>query len=187
MVPNAKIREIVIDSLKKHQINNGDFLNLKPKLQEQLIQIEHYIYSSVLKQQQLLEEIKNTNLNVLTVVKGSGLQRSSVYNHADILKKYIEVRIKEVEKEDILSLNKSNKQKEELQILKEYMDNLQNNLIDNEILESKNDELEKEVLRLNKIQESLIKEMNDLKKENKELKIKAKNNGNSIVELKVSQ
>ena len=54
----------------------------------------------------------------------AGLQRSTVYNNAATLKRYIEERIREVE-EDILSIHRTTKQQEEMEFLRSYLEKLQ--------------------------------------------------------------
>ncbi|MFP3122803.1 hypothetical protein OH784_08555 [Ectobacillus funiculus] len=61
----------------------------------------------------------------------AGLQRSTVYNNAATLKRYIEERIREV-KEDILSIHRTTKQQEEMEFLRSYLEKLQLRMVKEE-------------------------------------------------------
>lgn len=61
----------------------------------------------------------------------AGLQRSTVYNNAATLKRYIEERIREVE-EDILSIHRTTKQQEEMEFLRSYLEKLQLRMVKEE-------------------------------------------------------
>lgn len=170
MVGEEEITSFINQYLKKYGIGNGDFSTLRPKIQEQLVNLETFFQERLEAQNQLANQIRDSKLNLLRVVKGTGIQKSSVYNNPDILKKYIEERIYEIQKEDVLSLYKTEKQGNDFDELKSYLETTRNVLIESEIYEAKIRELESEIRELNGINLSMAHEINRLNSENSTLR-----------------
>ncbi|MEE3892818.1 hypothetical protein [Priestia megaterium] len=162
-----ELNELVRSNIRKYNINGGVYESLRPQVQDQLYKIECYIQSYMQNQIELLSKIKASKLNLAGVVSASGLQRSTVYNNADTLKKYIEERINEVESKDILSLQKAAKHAKEIEFLKQYLENLESKLIQEEIKEYKITELESEYSYISKQNIELQKENNNLQQQNR--------------------
>ncbi|MBE2975807.1 hypothetical protein [Priestia megaterium] len=160
------LNELIRNYIQKYNINGGEYESLRPKVQEQLVQIESYMQCFIQGQTELALKIKRSKLNLASVAAKSGLQRSTVYNNADTLKKYIEERINEVEHEDILSVQKKAKQKEDIEFLRSYLEKLELKLVLEEISEHKIKELELEFSKVNKINEDLQKQIHKLNQKN---------------------
>ncbi|HFO1035176.1 TPA: hypothetical protein ACHIRZ_004465 [Bacillus paranthracis] len=179
MVNEYEIRNLTKNFIEMFQINSGEFESLRPKIQEQLLQVEAYFQDFIQEQKVMAIRIKNNKLNLVKVVRESGLQRSTVYNNADTLKKYIEERIYDVEKEDILSIQKNVRQEEDMFFLRSYLEKLQLQIVEDEVNEIKIEELEYEYSKLNDVNIDLLRQIFELKQENQELqqqlrKIKSK-------------
>ncbi|MCP1450336.1 hypothetical protein [Priestia megaterium] len=186
-----ELNELVRSNIRKYNINGGVYESLRPKVQDQLYKIEYYIQSYIQEQIELVSKIKASKLSLAGVITASELQRSTVYNNADTLKKYIEERINDIESQDILSIRKITKQKEDIEFLKQYLENLELRLVQEEINENKimelesqysfiskcNIELQKEAFQLRQQNNILTKEITALKKNNI-ISLKTKNNGN---------
>ncbi|MCM3390491.1 hypothetical protein M3649_20605 [Ureibacillus chungkukjangi] len=175
------IVEIVITEVKKLEINNGDYEGLSPKLKEQLFKAEYYIQQNIEKQKEIYKEIKNNKLNILNIAEKAGIPRSSVYKSKDTLEKYINGRIVEVDKEDILSLHRLTRQKKSLVELNEFIEKIQNHLIETEILEYRIFELEQQIKSLIISNQDLISREYKAQQENESLKIQLRKAGISNV------
>jgi hypothetical protein len=173
--------QIVRKYINKYNINNGNYEQLRPNLKKQLSKIEKYIQHCIKTQQDLASRIKDSKLHIAKMSSGIGLSRGTIYNNRDTLKKYIEGRIKEVESEDILSVNKMLKQQQEVEQLRDYLDKTQLHLVQNEINESKIEELEDYVDHLVKIQQAHVEKISKSESENMELVYKLRRKGESNV------
>lgn len=177
-MPNDnEIKNAVMQCIKKYNIKNGDFSKLSDKLTEQLILFESYIQGFLEKQKELKSERKKYGkLTLLNAVEGAGLPRSTVYYNKDTLKIYIEERLKEVEKEDVLNISKMAKLQEDFEELKSYLQKFQKNLVENQFLEMKIKELENELAQVNVINETMALDLSKKTQENEKLKFELQKN-----------
>lgn len=175
--------DIIKEKCLLFDINHGDYETLKPKLKEQILKIEETFQHHIKHHQEIREAIKNSKLNVTNIISNSGLQRSSVYNNQEVLKKYIEERIQEIEQTDLLDIYSNEKKKEEYSILKEYLQQTQMNLLENDVLENKIEQLQSELESMYKINESLVEQVNHLNKQLEKEK-KAKKKTTTVVNIK---
>jgi hypothetical protein len=180
-----RIIELVKINVNKYTI--GDFEKLRPKTQEQLVQIEKSLQQFIEEQNVIAEKIKEySKLNLLTITTISGVRRSTVYHNENTLKKYIEERIEEVKSEDIFHLDKMKKLQLDIQFQKTYLENLQYHLIENEVLETKIRSLDTEVQDIYKHNEALMQQIFNLKQENNKLRQELKNStsiSNKVISL----
>ncbi|MBM7607248.1 uncharacterized small protein (DUF1192 family) [Lysinibacillus composti] len=185
MVREQAILDIVINEVRKLDINNSNYEGIRPKLKEQLIKAEYYIQYNIQKQKEIANEIKNNKLNILNVAEKAGIPRSSIYKSKEILEKYIEGRIEQVQKEDILSLHKLSRQKKSIDELNEFIEKVQIHLIETEILEYKINELEQQVKSLNITNQDLISREYRAQQEIERLKLQLRKAGvTNIVNFK---
>jgi hypothetical protein len=120
-----------------------------PKIQEQLIQIEKFLQKFRDRQKQLIEQIKEFNkLSVSSVSVGSNVPRSQINLNTNTLKLYIEKRISEIEKEDLLKVSKYEKLRSGKRENASYIDGLRQQIVDIFELKSNIESLEVENKRL---------------------------------------
>ncbi|GEM_PF-5834703 len=160
----GRIISIIVPLLQKYNIQ--DFHILKSQEQKQLILIEKYLQ----KCNELLDDakknIKKIELSMRGVCRGANLSKSTVYNSSNILRKYVDNRLTELEYNiDIVSKDKLSNLQNENKKLSDLNDKL---IIDN--IELMNIKIQNE--ELNRIQGSLIREKEALLYEKQELKIK---------------
>nr|WP_304214041.1 helix-turn-helix domain-containing protein [Fredinandcohnia onubensis] len=183
------IENIISSYMDKYGINDGDFGSLKQVTQSHLLKIENYLQEHILNLKSLAKAIKESNLSLQKVAESIGISRTTIYNNADTIKAYIENRIVEIDEENFLSLNKFSEQQLAMQEIKTYLDKVQNNILDIEILEAKVDELQQEVKDLYETQESYIESNHSLNIEKEQLlaelrKVKQTSKNNNIVSIK---
>lgn len=180
----AEIEKLINEYIDKYNIHLK-YTELKPVIQKQLKQIEIFFQRFSNEQRELLERLKNIKLNLAIVCNNTNISRSSVYNSPDILKKYILDRISEIEDEDILSKAHVQKREADYELLKSYLEKVKIHLIENEILEMKISEMEKEISFLIDMNNKNTLEISKLRKENEKLKLSVSNNNkNKVIMLK---
>lgn len=179
-----EIEPLIIGYMEKYNMVKK-YMDLKPALQKQLIQIEQFFQVFLKEQKELLERLKNNKLNLAIVSNKTNISRSSVYNSPDILKKYIIDRITEIEDEDLLSKLQTQKRDADYELLKNYLDNVRVHLIENNILEMKISEMEKEIAFLSEVNNKNALQISKLSKENETLKLDLlKHEKNNVIVLK---
>ena len=116
-----------------------DYDALKPFMKEYLDKAEEYISLKETAQNEAIERLKKASYNVSDVSKGLGCSRTTLYNHNQLLKRYIEASIE--------SSNKGNPfiAYEELKESKQRLQT-QVNLMENRDIELEIDKHEKKVL-----------------------------------------
>ena len=143
------------------------------KVQEQLVQIEEYLQEFCMQQKQLIEQIKlYRKLNISSVSSGAEVPRSQINLNKYTLKLYIEKRISEIEKTDLLNLNKYERLKSDKRDLEAYRDGLEQQLVDAYELKVYIEELERTNKRLIGLLEERQKDINKLQIENSNLRSK---------------
>ncbi|MBR7797625.1 hypothetical protein GT022_16440 [Agaribacter marinus] len=153
------------------------------KVQEQLVQIERFLQKFCTKQKQLNEQIKqHSKLSISSVSSGSNVPRSQINLNISTLKQYIERRIDEIEKADILKINKTEKLRSEKKELDKYVDGLRQQIVDNFELKLYINKLETENRRLILQIEDRQRDIQKLEIENNKLRKEvSKQNNQKIV------
>lgn len=164
------IKEYVNENTIKFGI--GEINNISSlKIQEQLVQIEEYLQNLRLNQKQLTEQIKQYGkLSILSVSSGANVPRSQINLNTNTLKLYIDKRISEIEKEDILKLKKTGKLKSEKKELDSYIDSLRQQIVDSYEMKLYIKNLEVENKRLIRQLEDRQKDIQKLEIENSKLR-----------------
>jgi len=177
-------REIIITATEERlkQFDLGDLNGYKESTQEQFITIEQYFLEIEERINKALEEIKSVNLNIRGICSAINISKSTVYNNPNTLRLYIEKRIQEIEKQDLLSKNKHIKTQERISELENFLDRTIIDQIEFNNLKITNKELEDEVTRLTKKNETLgleraelISKLNDMDLELRKLRSKKGN------------
>jgi uncharacterized coiled-coil protein SlyX len=148
----------LFDLLEDFKINNGIYNDLKPLFKEQLQQIECCLQEAISAREQVALAIKETKLSPSRIASSAKISRAHVDNHKNILKKYIELRIEQIESDGSFSLNNIKKQQEDYDEVRQWLKSTQKHLLENEVLESRIAELEQLTKHLQKeIEEKAIK------------------------------
>ena len=118
-------RENIIVATQEYlkQFNLGDLSLYKESTREQFITIEQYFFEMEERINKTLKEIKSINLNIRGICKAISISKSTVYNNPNTLRLYIEKRIDDIEKQDLLSKIKKEKLRNECQNLKALLIN----------------------------------------------------------------
>lgn len=161
-----EITEIIKENLEKL---DEDYDILKPFMQKWLIKIEESIQTKRKSQTEAESILKNMDYTVKSIAEDVGASRTTLYNHEQLLKRYIEIsssmaessnpyiKIKQIQAEKSIMQEQMNKlmlRDVDIELLKIQLQSL------NSILENKN----REIKRL----ESRIMELSD---ENRKLKL----------------
>ncbi|MBE4910193.1 hypothetical protein IMZ08_19325 [Bacillus luteolus] len=172
----VNIRDMINEKTIKYGI--GELNALKMNIQEQLYNLEKFFYELLAEQRTIREKGKKlSKLNVVKVVAGSKVPRSTIYANPNTLALYIEERIKEIEEDDLLRVREMERLKTEKRELIDCFQGLKLNIIDNQVLLYKINELEselksvcgerdalsKEMLKIRNNNIKLIREINELK------------------------
>ena len=149
---------------------------LKPKQQEQFLEIEHYINTHIKNRLKCLDELKESNLNIKKISDNTSVSKATIYNNKDTLKKYIDTKLLDMElgEEKYTSLLKSSTYNDlydkyiELEKLLEGMTidliSMNNLKIEMKMLKDDNDELRNKIEVLYIERKKLLNEIEDLKK-----------------------
>lgn len=160
----GRIVSIITPLLQKYNIKNFDLL--KSQEQKHLISIEKYLQNCNELLNDAKKNIKQIELSMRGVCRGANISKTTVYNSSDILRKYVDNRLTELEYNiDIVSKDRLSNLQNENEKLSDLNDKL---IIDN--IELMNIKIQNE--ELNRIQCSLIREKEVLLYEKQELKIK---------------
>lgn len=164
------IKECVNENTIKFGIGNlKDISSLT--VQKQLVQIEVFLQEFCLHQKQLSQQIKKfSKLSILSVSLGAKVPRSQINLNINTLKLYIENRIMEIEKKDILEIKMHARLKSEKRELEKYLDGLQQQIVDAFELKLHLEGLESENNRLIRQMESRQKDVQKLEEENSKLR-----------------
>lgn len=185
MAKTFEIREFVDKHTKGYGI--GELENQPTKIQEQLIIIETFIQDFVQEQANIVQKMKEyEKINLLSISTGSGVPRSSIYNSPNTLQVYIERRCKEIEKQDILGVDKLTKTKKKDKELQELFSGLQQEVIDSCELKCQIKELESDLASYMRQCESKQKQIFELESLVKRLQKKSEkqNHSSKVVPLK---
>ncbi|MDY8161899.1 hypothetical protein [Bacillus thuringiensis] len=161
------------------QFNLGDLSFYKESTQEQFFTIERYFLETEERINKTLKEIKSVNFNIRGICRAINISKSTVYNNPNTLRLYIEKRIDDIEKQDLLSKNKQRKTQERMSELENFIDKVIIDQIEFNNLKVHNEHLQAEVHRLaekNKLlgleRAELVKKINDMELELRRLRNK---------------
>ncbi|MBJ8054421.1 hypothetical protein JDS87_21340 [Bacillus cereus] len=174
-------RENIIAATQERlkQFNLGNLNRYKEGTQEQFITIERYFLETEKRINKALKEVKSINFNIRGVSNAINISKSTVYNNPNTLRLYIEKRIDDIEKQDLLSKNKQRKTQERMSELENFIDKAIIDQIEFNNLKVHNEHLQAEVNRLaekNKLlgleRAELVKKLNDMDLELRRLRNK---------------
>ena len=148
------IDSLVAKFVEDSRINNGNYNDLKPLFKEQLRQIEGCLQEMVFTREQIAVALKETKLSASKIASSAEITRAHIDNNKDILKRYIDLRIEEIESDDTSSLSNIKKKQEHYDEIKQWLKRTQKHLLENEVLESK-------ITQLEQLNKSLQKELDD--------------------------
>jgi hypothetical protein len=164
------------------QFGMSDFEQYKENTQDQFITIEKYFLKVEERISKALEEIKSINFNIRGVCNAINISKSTVYNNPNTLRLYIEKRIENIEKQELLPKNKQQKTQERMSELEAFLDRAIIDQIEFNNMKLQNEELNAEVNRLAEKIELLsleranhIKRLNEMELELKRLRNKKGN------------
>ena len=165
-----KIEELVKENTIKFGIGKlNDISSLT--VQKQLVQIEEFLQDFCMDQMRLSEQIKQfSKLSISSVSIGAKVPRSQINLNYNSLKLYIENRIMEIEKKDILTIKKLGRLKSEKRELETYLVGLRQQTVDSFELKIRFEMLEAENKRLIRQMESRHKDVQKLEEENSKLR-----------------
>ncbi|MGI8385719.1 hypothetical protein [Robertmurraya sp. P23] len=152
-------------------------------IQKQLIQIEKFLHEFCMGQKQLSEQIREcSKLSISSVSTGAKVPRSQINLNTNTLKHYIEKRILEIEKKDVLNVKKFERLKSEKRELETYIDGLRQQTVDSFELKLRFEMLEAQNKRLILQMESRQKDVQKLEEENIKLRrVLNEQNPNKVV------
>lgn len=183
------LKNIIINNLKSLDIN---FELLRPKLQEQLIEIESYINECYSVRKVSLNNLKIHTLNIKKISDNTTVSKATIYNNKDTLKAYIDKRIADIKESEeldttFISNDKYNRLEEKYNDVNNLLIKITSNLIDINNLKKEIAILEDENKKLNSTIESLSID-NDLLKSNlKDAQSKLISlNKNNVIDLNFS-
>jgi hypothetical protein len=116
-------REDIIAATEEHlrQYNLGELAHYKDSTQEQFIMIEKYFLAAESRIKRAIEEMKSINFNMRGICNEINISKSTVYNNPNTLRLYIENRIADIEKQDMLLKNKNDKARERISELESFL------------------------------------------------------------------
>jgi hypothetical protein len=165
-----EIKEYVNQNTNRFGIGELEEIS-SPKIQEQLIQIEVFLQDFCLHQKQLREKTKQySKLSISSVSSGANVPRSQINLNINTLKLYIENRIMEIRKIDILNIKKYERHRGEKRELEKYTDGLRQQIVDAYELKLRLEMLEVENNRLIGQLELRQKDVQKLEEENSKLR-----------------
>lgn len=155
--------------IKEKLANIGeDYDDLKPFMQEHLNKVEEFISNREKIKNEAIELIKNASYNISDVSKELGCSRTTLYNHNQLLKRYIEASVAISNKNNPYILCEYLKESREK--LQEQVSLMENRDIDIEIQKHEKIVLTNKVLEQSKEIERLQSRVNELSSELHQLK-----------------
>lgn len=179
------IKDYVNEKTIEYKIGKLDDIS-SVTVQKQLVQIEGYLQEFREEQKKLSEQIKkHSKLSINSVSKKTDIERSQIYQNSNTLKLYVVNRISEIEKEDILKVNKYEQLRNDKRELNEYIERLRQQVVDNFELKQCIEDLERQNKRLNEQLEQRQKDIYTLQMEKDKLqKTLNKLNSKKVVSLR---
>ncbi|WP_067730759.1 hypothetical protein [Oceanobacillus damuensis] len=164
-----EIRESVKERTKKYGI--GELDQQRNNIQEQLIKIEENFQNVISEQNHVKKRVKQlTKHNILSVSEATNIPRATINNNPNTLKFYIEKRIEEIQKEDILGIDKAKQSIEKNEFFSGLVEDFKLQFVERYELELQIEYFEKELkTKLQQI-EKLTRDKTELEQENQQLK-----------------
>lgn len=165
MDKQIEVRKLIERRVKEFGI--GELNNQRKTIQDQLVKIEEYFQTILSEQKKVKDKTKElAKVNLSTVSSGTHIQRSTIYSNKNTLQVYIEKRIEEVKKEDILEINATNKMKNKNDDMIQLVEGLKQQVVDNFELSLQIQDLENELKLLHSQREDDQKRIFLLEQEN---------------------
>lgn len=164
------------------QFGLGVLIHYKENTQEQFFTIEQYFLEKEAHLKEILEDIKSINFNIRGICKETNISKSTVYNNPNTIRLYIEKRIEDIEKQDILFKNQKEKSQERITEIEDFLDKAIIDQIEYNNLKVHNEHLQVELNRVSEKCEllgaerlELVKKLNEAEKELRQLRNKKGN------------
>ncbi|AZV41551.1 hypothetical protein BAOM_0940 [Peribacillus asahii] len=164
------------------QFSMSDFNHYKENTQEQFIKIEKYFLEAEERIYKALKVVNSIKFNMREVCNEINISKSTIYNNPNTLRFYIEKRIEDIEKQDLLPKNKQEKTQKRMSELEDFLDRAIIDQIEFNNLKLHNEQLQTEVNRLAEKNEllnleraELVKKLNDMELELRRLRNKKGN------------
>jgi len=161
------------------QFGMNDFNQYKENTQEKFIAIEKYFLEVEDRINKAVKELNSINFNMRGVCNAINISKSTVYNNHNTLRLYIEKRIEDIEKQDLLPKNKQEKTQKRMSELEDFLDRAIIDQIEFNNLKLQNEHMQAEVNRLaekNNLlsleRTELVKKLNDMDLELRRLRNK---------------
>lgn len=159
-----------------------DYDSLKPFMQEYLQKIEVIIAEKTQTKEAAINALKTNSFSVSSISKELGCSRTTLYNHNQLLKRYIEHSMDVFEQDnpftlnDVLSASKSR--------LQEQINLMIDRDISIEVLKQEKSELAKLLKEKNKEIARLQARVNELSSQLHQINVSGKNNNGQIIPIK---
>lgn len=143
-------REDIIAATEERlkQYNLGELSYFKDSTQEQYIVIEKYFLESEARIKKTVEDMKSINFNMRGICNEINISKSTIYNNPNTLRLYIENRIADIEKQDMMLKYKNDKARERISELESFLNKSIIDQIEFNNLKVYNEHLLSEVNRL---------------------------------------
>lgn len=157
--------ELIRENLKAI---NEDFDTLKPFMKKRLFEVEHVIQNRRECQEKAIEALKTTNYTLKSIAAEIGASRTTLYNHEQLLKRYIEQSAAVASAFNPLA--QIDKVQSDKAILQEEVTKLMERDVDTELMRIQNRELSTALEGKNAEIERLQARISELSEENRKLK-----------------
>lgn len=157
--------ELIRENLKAI---DEDFDELKPFMQKRLVEVETVIQNRREEQENAVEILKSTDYSLKSIANEIGASRTTLYNHEQLLKRYIEHSAAIASSSN--PLLKVDKVQSEKSLLQEEITKLMERDVDIELMRIQNKELSTSLEGKNTEIERLQKRISELSEENHKLK-----------------
>lgn len=157
--------ELIRENLKAI---DEDFDELKPFMQKRLVEVETVIQNRREDQENAVEILKSTDYSLKSIANEIGASRTTLYNHEQLLKRYIEHSAAIASSSN--PLLKVDKVQSEKSLLQEEITKLMERDVDLELMRIQNRELSTSLEGKNAEIERLQKRISELSEENHKLK-----------------
>lgn len=118
---------------------NEDFDGLKPAMQKRIVEIETIIQNRCLQQENAINTLKTTDFTLKSIAEEIGASRTTLYNHEQLLKRYIEQSISTANDSNPITI--IDKVQKEKSLLQSQIDKMMHRDLDMELLKLQNREL----------------------------------------------
>lgn len=157
--------EIIKENLKAI---NEDYDSLKPFMKKHLQTIENAIQERYQKQNTAVNTLKSIDYSLKSIAEEIGASRTTLYNHEQLLKRYIEQSTEAVDTTN--PLTQIDKVQKEKSLLQDQITKMMERDVDIELLRMQNRELSTSLEGKNNEIERLQARISELSEENRKLK-----------------